>query len=62
MRFQFESLTDFFHMGGHAPYVWGAWALAAAIIIGLTVRACLVESEWKRRLQQLEDQQNRDQP
>jgi len=29
----FNSLTDFFNMGGFAPYVWPAWAISIIVLI-----------------------------
>ncbi|ODC04132.1 heme exporter protein CcmD [Terasakiispira papahanaumokuakeensis] len=29
----FANLTDFVHMGGHAPYVWGAYGIGVAILV-----------------------------
>ena len=30
-----QSLADFFAMGGYAGYVWSAYGVAAAVLIGL---------------------------
>ena len=27
-----SGVSEFFAMGGHGPYVWGAWVLAALIL------------------------------
>ncbi|WP_046003890.1 heme exporter protein CcmD [Pseudoalteromonas rubra] len=32
---QFESLSDFFHMGGYAFYVWLSFGSCAFILLGL---------------------------
>lgn len=37
MTFQFDSLDAFLAMGGHAPFVWGAWGLSVAVIAGLAL-------------------------
>lgn len=29
----FSNLTDFFNMGGFAPYVWPAWAISIIVLI-----------------------------
>jgi heme exporter protein D len=36
-----NSWTEFFHMGGYGLYVWGSYAMTAALIVGemLTLRA-----------------------
>ena len=30
-------MAEFFHMGGYAVYVWSAYGIVAAVLIGLTV-------------------------
>lgn len=35
----FESLKEFLEMGGHAPYVWAAWCMTAALMLGAVVHA-----------------------
>lgn len=30
----FDSLSALLAMGGHAPYVWSAWGVTAALLIG----------------------------
>lgn len=35
----FESLAALFAMGGHAPYVWSAWGVAALLLVGSVVHA-----------------------
>lgn len=51
---QFSSLEAFLAMGGHAPYVWGAWGLTALVIGLLVVAVVTSQRHWKRRLEQLE--------
>lgn len=29
----FANMTDFFHMGGHAPYVWSAYGIGVLILM-----------------------------
>ena len=36
----FDSLAQLWHMEGHGPYVWGAYAIVLLVLIGL-VRAPL---------------------
>lgn len=38
----FDSLSALLGMGGHAPYVWSAWGLTAALLVG---------SAWHARLE-----------
>ncbi|MDR5892115.1 MULTISPECIES: heme exporter protein CcmD [Halomonas] len=35
----FESLNEFFAMGGHAPYVWAAWGVTAGLLIVIVLHA-----------------------
>ena len=35
----FESLHEFFAMGGHAPYVWAAWGVTAGLLIVIVLHA-----------------------
>lgn len=37
MTFHFESLADFMHMSGHGPYVWAAYGITFAAIVGLVM-------------------------
>jgi heme exporter protein D len=34
-RTRMSTLSDYLHMGGYAFYVWGAYGLAAIILVGL---------------------------
>ncbi|GBF57698.1 hypothetical protein PbB2_01367 [Candidatus Phycosocius bacilliformis] len=47
---QFASLSDFLAMGGYAPFVFGAWGLSVAVIIGLIVRVIIHGRYQKARL------------
>jgi heme exporter protein D len=51
---QFNSVADFFAMGGDAPFVFGAWGLSVAVIAGLIIRTTLAGRAQKARLQTLE--------
>lgn len=35
----FASLNEFLGMGGHAPYVWAAWCVTAAMMLGAVIHA-----------------------
>jgi heme exporter protein D len=37
------NVAEFFHMGGYAPYVWGAYGLAFVVLLGNALAA------WHRR-------------
>lgn len=39
-------MSDFLYMGGYAVYVWTAYGLAAAVLIGMLAHSLL----WHRRL------------
>ena len=55
MEPQFNSLADFLAMGGHSEFVFGAWGLSFAVIVGLIARAVIAGRHQKARLQALED-------
>ncbi len=55
-----QSLSDFLAMGGHAAYVWPAFAIAFAILIGMALQAWLQRRRLRRLLDQL--QQRRERP
>ncbi|MFZ5655363.1 MAG: heme exporter protein CcmD [Pseudomonadota bacterium] len=38
MRPQFHSLAEFVAMGGHGPYVWGVYGVAALVMVWLVAR------------------------
>lgn len=50
----FTSFADFFAMGGHAVYVWSAWGLTTAGLMGLVISTRLsrraVEADIRRRV------------
>ncbi|MCK8068713.1 heme exporter protein CcmD [Cobetia sp. 1CM21F] len=50
----FTSVSEFFAMGGHALYVWSAWGLTAACLVGLVIATRLsrraLETDIRRRL------------
>jgi heme exporter protein D len=35
---QFQSLAEFLAMGGHGPYVWSAYGIAAVVLAWLVAR------------------------
>ena len=39
-------MSEFLYMGGYAAYVWTAYGLAAAVLIGMIAHSLL----WHRRL------------
>ena len=46
----FDTLNDFFAMGGHAVYVWTSWGLTLALLVGLVVHAFQERRQLMRQL------------
>ncbi|WP_163577801.1 heme exporter protein CcmD [Halomonas faecis] len=53
----FESFQAFLAMGGHAPYVWAAWAVTLALLAGSGLHARV---EHRRTLRNLARQVRRE--
>ncbi len=47
----FESFNEFIAMGGHAPYVWAAWAATAGLMIAIVLHARAERRQLLRNLQ-----------
>ena len=47
----FESFNEFIAMGGHAPYVWAAWAVTAGLLVGIVLHARAERRQLLRHLQ-----------
>ena len=47
----FDSLNALFAMGGHAPYVWSAWGVTAALLIVSVFHARAERRQLIRELQ-----------
>jgi heme exporter protein D len=47
---QWNSVSEFFAMGGYAFYVWGSFGLTAAVVVGETL---LLRSQRKNILRNL---------
>lgn len=47
----FSSLNDFLAMGGHAPYVWSAWAMTLLLLLGSVWHARHERRQLIRQLQ-----------
>ncbi|WP_027965939.1 heme exporter protein CcmD [Halomonas halocynthiae] len=54
----FDSLTEFFAMGGHGAYVWAAWGATGLLLIVLVIHARL---EQRKALQMLRRRFRREQ-
>ena len=50
----FDSFAAFLNMGGHAPYVWSAWGVTAALLLGSVV---LARQERRHLLRELKRQE-----
>lgn len=46
----FESMSDFFAMGGHGLYVWVAWGATALLLVVLAIHARLEHRQAKQAL------------
>ena len=47
----FDSFNEFIAMGGHAPYVWAAWAATAALLVAIVLHARAERRQLLRSLQ-----------
>ena len=50
---QFSSFAAFLEMGGHPGFVFGAWGLTAAVILGLVARAIVNGRRAKARFEKM---------
>lgn len=50
---QWNSISDFFAMGGYAFYVWGSFGLTAAVMVG---EMLLIRSQRKELLRNLRNE------
>lgn len=53
----FDSLSALLAMGGHAPYVWSAWGMTAALLIGSAWHA---RAERRRLIRDLQRRNRRE--
>ena len=51
MKFQFENIAEFFAMGGHATYVWGAYGVTLVVMVWLVLRPLVRRSGILKSLQ-----------
>lgn len=52
---QWQSLSDFFAMGGYAFYVWGSFGVCAAAMIAEPLLACHRRKQAIRTIRQTQD-------
>nr|VFK47161.1 MAG: heme exporter protein D [Candidatus Kentron sp. TC]VFK48278.1 MAG: heme exporter protein D [Candidatus Kentron sp. TC]VFK60730.1 MAG: heme exporter protein D [Candidatus Kentron sp. TC] len=43
-------MTEFFHMGGYAPYVWSAYGLAFVILLANLIQAVFCRRRIIKRI------------
>ncbi len=55
MKPQFANLQDFLNMGGHSGYVFSAFGISIALIIGLTIMGFVNAKKANERLKSLEE-------
>ena len=48
MTFQFDSVSAFFWMNGHGPYVWAAYAISLSAIVALVMFVCVAHKNFVR--------------
>ena len=54
MKFQFQSLQDFFNMSGHGPYVWACYGLGLILMGYLLWSPIAQKRRFLRQLAQRE--------
>ncbi|MCE8020861.1 heme exporter protein CcmD [Halomonas sp. MCCC 1A11036] len=47
----FDTFQELLAMGGHAPYVWSAWGLTLALLLGSVLHARAERRQLLRQLQ-----------
>lgn len=53
---QFESFSDFLHMGGYAFYVWISFAVTLVVMLGIVIESKISHGKL---IQQIIDEQDR---
>jgi len=56
---QFESLSEFFAMGGYGGYVWGAYGVTALAMIILLVNSLATSKKIKNEIKSKQERQAR---
>lgn len=57
-EFQFQSMSEFFAMGGHAVYVWTSYAFFAAVIAFNLIQPVLAKRRIIRNLRGRQQREN----
>lgn len=47
-------MSEFFEMGGHAAYIWPAYLIAAAIMVGLLIESVISLKKKRQMLDTLQ--------
>lgn len=50
-------MSEFFHMGGYAVYVWSAYGIALLVLIANLLQPMLVNKQLRKRLQRMHQQE-----
>ncbi len=50
MNFQFDSLSDFWQMSGHGPFVWACYLVTALAIGYLLIAPIMAKKQFMKRL------------
>ena len=50
-------MSEFFHMGGYAVYVWSAYGIAVLVLIANLLQPMLDNKQLRKRLQRMHQQE-----
>lgn len=56
LKFQFASMTEFFSMSGHGPYVWAAYAITLAALLYLIIKPWYHQRSFKMQQKMIAQQ------
>lgn len=49
---QFESISEFLHMGGYASYVWSSTAIVILVVLAVTIDSLTGEKRTLKKIKQ----------
>ena len=55
---QFDSLSDAIAMGGHGPYVWGAYAITLVVVMIILVRPIMATRQMQGEIRRASARQS----
>ena len=55
---QFDSLSDAIAMGGHGPYVWGAYAITLVVVMIILVRPIMATRQLQGEIRRASARQS----